>query len=45
MHEKGLRVHVWTVNEEKDMRRLFDIGVDAIVSDEPLLLKNSRRIF
>lgn len=39
MHEKGLRVHVWTVNEEKDMRRLFDVGVDAIVSDEPLLLK------
>jgi glycerophosphoryl diester phosphodiesterase len=38
-HRKGIRVHVWTVNEEKDMRRLFDAGVDGIVSDNPVLLK------
>jgi len=38
-HGKGLRVHVWTINEEKDMRRLFAAGVDGIVSDRPALLK------
>ncbi|TAL33014.1 MAG: glycerophosphodiester phosphodiesterase [Spirochaetes bacterium] len=37
-HRKGLRVHVWTVNEEKDMRRLLKSGVDAIVSDRPEVL-------
>lgn len=29
----GVQVHVWTVNEEADMRRLFAIGIDAIVTD------------
>ena len=38
-HDRRLRVHVWTVNEEKDMRRLFGAGVDAIISDEPALLR------
>ena len=38
-HERGIRVHIWTVNEEGDMRRLFQAGVDGIVSDNPSLLK------
>jgi glycerophosphoryl diester phosphodiesterase len=29
------RVHVWTVNKETDMRRLFDWGVDGIFTDDP----------
>ncbi|MBN2106558.1 MAG: glycerophosphodiester phosphodiesterase [Deltaproteobacteria bacterium] len=39
MHKKGIRVHVWTVNREADMRRLLDAGVDGIITDDPLLLK------
>ncbi len=39
VQSKGLRVHVWTVNREMDMTRLFDAGVDAIMSDNPALLK------
>jgi len=34
-HGRNLRVHVWTVNEEADMRRLFEMGVDGIMSDYP----------
>jgi glycerophosphoryl diester phosphodiesterase len=31
----GLRVIVWTVNDENDMRRLMTWGVDGIISDFP----------
>jgi len=34
-HRSGCAVQVWTVNEEADMRRLFDWGVDGIVTDRP----------
>jgi len=32
-HRHGVEVHVWTVNEPADMRRLVAMGVDGIVSD------------
>lgn len=34
-HARNLRVHAWTVNAEQDMRRLFDLGVDGIMTDYP----------
>jgi glycerophosphoryl diester phosphodiesterase len=32
-HRNGVEVHVWTVNEPEDMRRLVAMGVDGIVTD------------
>lgn len=32
-HARGIEVHVWTINEPSDMRRLLDMGVDGIVTD------------
>ncbi len=34
-HADGLGVFVWTVNRPDDIRRLFDWGVDGLVSDAP----------
>lgn len=38
LHERGLAVHIWTVDLESDMRRLLDWGVDGILTDRPDLL-------
>ena len=38
-HEEGLPINVWTVNEEFDMLRMIDYGVDGIMTDYPLRLK------
>jgi len=35
-HRLKRRLHVWTVNAEEDMRRLFGWGVDGIFTDDPL---------
>jgi glycerophosphoryl diester phosphodiesterase len=33
----GKRVHVWTVNPEEDLKRMIGLGVDAIITDDPVL--------
>ncbi|HEY1825750.1 MAG TPA: glycerophosphodiester phosphodiesterase [Acidimicrobiales bacterium] len=37
-HRARIAVHVWTVNEEDEMRRLVHLGVDGLISDRPRLL-------
>jgi len=37
-HERGLRVDVWTIDHEPDMRRLLGFGVDGIMTDRPDIL-------
>ncbi len=35
----GLPVRVWTVNDETDLRRMIELGVDAIITDVPEVAK------
>ena len=37
-HEQGLAVHVWTIEEEDEMRDLCALGVDGIITDRPTAL-------
>jgi glycerophosphoryl diester phosphodiesterase len=37
-HRLGIPVHVWTVDDEDEMRALLAIGVDGIVTDRPDVL-------
>lgn len=38
LHQQNIAMHFWTVNDEADMRRLIDQGVDGIITDYPALL-------
>ena len=39
LHGRGLHVHVWTIDVESEMDRLFDLGLDGIMTDRPAILK------
>ncbi len=32
---RGLAVHAWTINENDDLQRMIDLGLDGIISDRP----------
>jgi glycerophosphoryl diester phosphodiesterase len=38
IHSKGLKICVWTINDEKTFKYLIDLGVDGIITDKPKLL-------
>ncbi|MEU4967939.1 glycerophosphodiester phosphodiesterase [Streptomyces smyrnaeus] len=39
-HERGLRVHVWTVNDAERAAALLDLGVDGIMTDQLEMLRD-----
>lgn len=39
-HVCGLHVHVWTIDDTAEMERLLDLGVDGIMTDRPVVLRD-----
>jgi glycerophosphoryl diester phosphodiesterase len=40
VHARGLPLHVYTVNEEAEMTRLLDLGVDGLMTDRADVLRD-----
>lgn len=38
-HDLGRQVHVWTIDDQEQMVRLIELGVDGIMTDRPRRLK------
>jgi glycerophosphoryl diester phosphodiesterase len=39
-HRRGMQIHVWTIDDADEMRRLVDLGVDGIMTDSNQVLKD-----
>lgn len=35
LHLRGKEIHVWTVNQTKNLEKMLQLGVDNIITDEP----------
>ena len=45
MHKRDAVVMVWTINDEKEMERLYRMGADTIMTDDPaLLIRTAERL-
>ena len=38
-HRRNIAVQYWTINDPEEMRELIELGCDAIMTDNPILLK------
>jgi glycerophosphoryl diester phosphodiesterase len=40
-HRRGQQVYAWTVNRPQDMQRLFDLGIDGLITDQSALARKT----
>lgn len=40
VHRAGKQIHLWTVNERREMEKFLDLGVDGIITDRPDILND-----
>lgn len=39
-HEAGLHVHVWTLNQRREMERALGLGADGVMTDQTVMLRD-----
>jgi glycerophosphoryl diester phosphodiesterase len=44
VQSKNLKIMVWTINDEKTLKKLIDLGVDGIITDKPKLLTDLMKL-
>jgi glycerophosphoryl diester phosphodiesterase len=40
-HRRGQQVYAWTVNSAEDMQRMFDLGIDGVITDQSALARKT----
>ncbi|RYL94383.1 glycerophosphodiester phosphodiesterase [Sporolactobacillus sp. THM7-4] len=45
LQEHGLKVRAWTVNKPKNMQKIFEFGLDALITDYPEVALDLRRSY
>ena len=43
-HQEGKLVHIWTIDDENEMYKLIDFGVDGLMTDKPSVLKKALQL-
>ena len=39
VHQEGKEIYVWTINTEENIRKMIDLNVDNIITDDIVLAK------
>ena len=39
IHENNKEIHIWTINDEEDIRKIIKLGVENIITDDVNLVK------
>ena len=39
LHDRGVKIFVWTVNKEEDLNYLVKLGVDGVITNYPDIMK------
>jgi glycerophosphoryl diester phosphodiesterase len=45
VHNAGCRIQAWTIDDESDMKRLLEWGIDGLISNRPDLAVRTRDAF
>ena len=42
MREKDIKIYAWSVNTQRGIQRLIELGVDGVITDRPDIMKSTQ---